>query len=189
MMKQILILFLCLALVICAIGCNRSDSNLETPPATSQSTPAPTTTAPTTQPTPPPTTVPTTPAPTIVPTCPPVEGDLYWGEFRGKGFKNPNGLDAPIRSMVLYSDGTCEYKLAITSSSWPGPTVWTFDGEYLYIGRLESGEYSIFRYVGAEDPNESKLIYVKSDHDLYSFSRLPDGQEFNFGGILRWPTE
>lgn len=200
-MKHFLIPLLCLAMLLCIAGCTGSDSNLETPPATLPSTPAPTTTAPTTQPALPtqtttpttqptlPTTVPTVPAPTVGATCPPIEGDQYWGEFRGKRFSNPTGISEPVTSIRLYSDGTCKYSLSIFSSSWPGSTVWSFDGEYLYIGSVESGYYSTFLYVGADDPNESKLIFVKSDHDRNYFSSLPDGQEFTFGGIMEWESE
>lgn len=182
-------LLLCLIIVFCITGCQGTNLNAQDPSTNFTSTPAPTTAAPTTQPTPPPTTVPTTAAPTIGPTCPPVEGDQYWGEFLGKGFRNPKGIGEPVSAIMLYSSGSCRYNLSIYSSEWDPTRVWTFDGEYLYIGSIESGTYSTLLYVGAEDPNESKLVFIKSDHDLPHFDRLPDGQEFIFGGIMRWTQE
>lgn len=185
-MKQFCILFLCLAIMVCAVGCWEANVNLETPPATSLSTPSTTTAGPTTQPAPPPTTESTAPVPTIGPTCPPIADDMYWGKYRAKVFSNPTGMDAPVSALALFSDGSCEYKLSIFSSTWPSPTVWSFDGEYVYIGNVESGKYSIFRYEGAEDSSQTKLIFVKSDHDLNDFARLPDGQEFYYEGVVYW---
>lgn len=207
-MKQFLIPLLCLAILIAIAGCADSHVNIETNSAMASTTPASTITAPTTQPVPttqatnrttrpsrppteptPPPPVEFVPNPTISSDDSPVKGDLYWGEFEGKRFLNIDGYFEPVVQVVLYTDGTCKYTLSMFSSSVAGPTVWSFDGEYLYIGSVESGSYSVFLHVGAEDPNKSKLIFIKSDHDMGYFCQLPDGQEFAFGGVLYWEEE
>ena len=127
--------------------------------------------------------------PTVNPTCPPVDGDIYWGDFRGKGFKvETEEISSPVELIRLYSNGSCEFTISGFLSTIPSPTVWCFDGNYLYIGIVDAGKYSTFLYEGTEDPIESKLIFVKSDHDLNHFNRLQDGQIFMFAGIIRWET-
>ena len=89
--------------------------------------------------------------------------------------------------IILYADGTCEFATSVFSSYPPTVSwIWTFDGEYLYLGDIESGSYCTFLYVDAEDPYESKLIYAKTDCETSPFYGVPDGQVFNFSGIKWW---
>ena len=175
-------------------GCRSAgiDATANQPTATLTKTPATGSTTvptvPTTQATTPPTTIPTTaPEPTVPETCPPVEGDIYWGEFYGKGFTHPNEKYTGVQRIRLFADGTCYYSSPIYSSSWPTVySTWTFDGEYLYIGNVESGPYCKFLYAGAENPYESKLIYVETENEIHAFCHTPNGEEWIFEGIRRW---
>lgn len=194
-MKPIWILILTLATILGIAGCRAVPPTSTGPMGTPSTTtlPKPTATVPTTTavPTVPPTTqtaVPTTaPQPTIGETCPPVEGDIYWGDFYGKGFKHSDGIYGEIPRIRLFADGTCWYQTSVYSNYAPSVYgTWTFDGTYLYIYDIEPDMYCTFLYVGAENPYESKLVYVKTEHEAEPFFRAPDGDEWIFDGIKRW---
>ena len=195
-MKLTRILILTLTMIFCIAGCRTAEVYLSTPthshsiPTTAKPTTVPTTTTvpATTNTTTPITTGPATvPQPTVPETCPPVEGDIYWGDFYGKGFKLPEMNPDGIQYIRLFSDGTCYYTTPPVSSFAPTIyTTWSFDGEYLYIGDVASGYYCTFRYVGALNPYESKLIYVKTEQRLDAFRTTPDGTEWIFDGIKKW---
>lgn len=169
-MKRIWTVLLCFTIVLSVAGCDLSPTNIATPPDGVSSTA-------------------TTTMPVIGPTCPPVSNDQHWAAFQAKRYIKSESDYPWIQSITLYCDGVCTYEANYLSSSFPSPTVWSFDGEYLYIGSVESNVYATFQYIPADGLSDSTLVFKKTGCENRFFERLHDGQVFFFSGIIPWETE
>ena len=127
------------------------------------------------------------PQPTLPETCPPLKGDINWGDFYGKGFKLPEMNPDGIQYIRLFANGICCYTTPTASSFAPTIyTTWTYNEWYLYIGDVDSGYYCTFRYIPMMTSYDNKLVYVKTEHEFDHFHTTPDGTEWIFDGLKKW---
>ncbi len=198
MTRKLLLLTIVGLLILTMIACQAATTPTSNPLLGIPALPSTQNTSPTSQIQPttilPTTIAPTTPTATVPPTAQRPTATHSWpplaeddpDAFRGKIFEFPYGS---IRSMILYYNGTCELTYSPLSSDWvssPVLTSWSFDGIYLYIGDMESGNYCTFLYVPGETAEECKLRHIWTDHYYERFRGMTDNQELTFGGILTW---